>query len=291
MSLLTYKDAIPWAESIRLELTANHMPPWYAAGDPHRLTPRELDILLTWATGGTPEGPAKRLSASPVSLVSKLGKPDLMLSMPNAFTLGPDTMEETHDIVLGKPVAADRWIRALTVTPGTAAVVRDVTVYTKSAEHEDNLLWWFPGDEPATTTANEAFRWPAGAELHARFHYKKTWTYDGKTVSDRSSVGIYLAKQPPQHEVRNWSSSPDESVLDHDVQVMAVRLDGKSADKRVNVVALRPDGKKVSLIELLSRPEWNRWYRLSRTVTLPKGTRIEARENPSIQVWLNVVPL
>ena len=28
MSLLTYDAARPWAESIRLELTAGHMPPW-----------------------------------------------------------------------------------------------------------------------------------------------------------------------------------------------------------------------------------------------------------------------
>src|SRR2546427_11798354 len=29
MSLLTYKDAVPWAESIREELLAAKMPPWY----------------------------------------------------------------------------------------------------------------------------------------------------------------------------------------------------------------------------------------------------------------------
>src|SRR5256885_17245067 len=32
MSLMTYEDARPWAESIRLELTGGPMPPWY--GDP-----------------------------------------------------------------------------------------------------------------------------------------------------------------------------------------------------------------------------------------------------------------
>ena len=28
MSLMTYKDAYPWGESIRTELIAGHMPPW-----------------------------------------------------------------------------------------------------------------------------------------------------------------------------------------------------------------------------------------------------------------------
>jgi len=55
MSLLTYDEARPWAESIRLELASGHMPPWF--GDPsvaelkdsHKLSPRDLDVVLTWA--------------------------------------------------------------------------------------------------------------------------------------------------------------------------------------------------------------------------------------------------
>ena len=62
MSLLTYNDAIPWAESMREQLVGERMPPWYA--DPmgpavkggHTITPRELDIIVTWATGGNPQG-------------------------------------------------------------------------------------------------------------------------------------------------------------------------------------------------------------------------------------------
>src|SRR5437762_9369149 len=57
MSLLTYDEARPWAESIRLELASGHMPPWFGdpgfaeLKDPHKLSPRELDVVLTWVTG------------------------------------------------------------------------------------------------------------------------------------------------------------------------------------------------------------------------------------------------
>src|SRR5258708_28908104 len=53
MSLMTYDEAFPWAESIRAELVAAHMPPWNAAdgfGDlkrAHALPPKELDVLMT----------------------------------------------------------------------------------------------------------------------------------------------------------------------------------------------------------------------------------------------------
>src|SRR5439155_12475182 len=62
MSLMTYEDAYPWAESIRAELIAAHMPPWNAdegfgeLKTAHTLSPKELDVVLTWATGGNPRG-------------------------------------------------------------------------------------------------------------------------------------------------------------------------------------------------------------------------------------------
>jgi len=289
MSLLTYKDAIPWAESMRLELTADHMPPWYAENDPHRLSPLELDTLLTWATGGTPEGPAKKLSATANKSVWKLGKPDLLLPMPSTFTLGPDTMEATHDVLLQNAPASNRWIRAVDIAPGTAAVVRDLTIYTKSAEAEKTVAFWLPGDEPSVAPANAGFLWPAGAELHARIHYKKTWTYDGKSVSDRTSVGLYLLSRPPSHEMQAWNSAPHSAVLQHDVEVVAVRLDGGVADRMVDVGANEPAGSHVDLMHLLSRPEWNRWYKLPVPVKLAKGSRIDIDGEPNIHAWLELV--
>jgi hypothetical protein len=289
MSLLTYKEAIPWAESMRLELTADHMPPWYTENDPHRLTPRELDTLLTWATGGTPEGPAKRLVPPALKNGWKLGKPDLLLQMPSAFTLGPDTMEDTHDVLLQNARETDRWIRALDVLPGTAAVVRDVVVYTKASAGENTLASWLPGDDPMVVTADTAIRWPGGSELRARIHYRKTWTYDGKAVTDRTSVGVYLLNHAPQHEMHIWTPPEDSSGLDHDVQVVAVRLEGGTADKPIRVGATRPNGSHVELIDLLSRPGWNRQYWLPNPLLLSKGTHITTTGPANVRLWLDVI--
>ena len=85
MSLLTYDEARPWAESIRLELASGHMPPWFgdpgvaALKDPHKLSPRDLDVVLTWVTGGTPRGPALTDDARKASNARgtwRLGRPD-----------------------------------------------------------------------------------------------------------------------------------------------------------------------------------------------------------------------
>ncbi len=62
MSLMTYNDAVPWAESIRDELSAGRMPPWPV--DPtsppvkggHPISSRDIDMIVVWASGGTPQG-------------------------------------------------------------------------------------------------------------------------------------------------------------------------------------------------------------------------------------------
>ena len=62
MSLMTHAEAVPWGESIRTEILAGHMPPGSVDEAPSRfrnapgLSPREMNLLLTWVTGGTPIG-------------------------------------------------------------------------------------------------------------------------------------------------------------------------------------------------------------------------------------------
>ncbi len=61
MSLLTYKDARPWAKSIKEKVVAREMPPWNAdphygkfTNDPH-LSDREVATIVRWADAGAPE--------------------------------------------------------------------------------------------------------------------------------------------------------------------------------------------------------------------------------------------
>src|SRR3984957_20013487 len=64
MSLLDYKDARPWAKSIRQAVLTKKMPPWFA--DPHygkfandrSLSQAEIDTIVAWVDGGVPEGKA-----------------------------------------------------------------------------------------------------------------------------------------------------------------------------------------------------------------------------------------
>src|SRR5262245_12697626 len=67
MSLLTYKEARPWARSIATKVKSGAMPPWHA--DPaighfineRRLTEEQKNLIAKWADTGALEGDAKDL--------------------------------------------------------------------------------------------------------------------------------------------------------------------------------------------------------------------------------------
>jgi hypothetical protein len=206
MSLMTHQETVPWGESLRLELIAGHMPPWSATTTAGRfrhtpaLSARELNTLLTWASGGTPPGDDAK-APPPVVLDRswRLGPPDLVLPLPE-FTLGADVQEQVAEFAIvsnGPPDGAprmERRLRAIDLMPGTPAIVRSATVDVRpdvGPAFRQPILLWHPGDEPVALD-EAAFRLPAGGELVVKVRYRKTWEYERQVMTDRSSIGLYF---------------------------------------------------------------------------------------------------
>jgi hypothetical protein len=70
-SLMTYKDARPWAVAIKEEVLSRRMPPWGAVKgfgefkNDQGLTPEQLELITAWVEGGVPEGDPKHLPPAP----------------------------------------------------------------------------------------------------------------------------------------------------------------------------------------------------------------------------------
>src|SRR5499433_1840456 len=70
-SVLSYKDARPWAKSIREKVISKQMPPWHADANvghfknDRRLSQSEIDTIAAWVESGAPEGNAKDLPPAP----------------------------------------------------------------------------------------------------------------------------------------------------------------------------------------------------------------------------------
>jgi hypothetical protein len=70
-SLMTYSEARPWTVAIKEEILTRRMPPWGAIkgfGDfrnDQGLTPEQMELVVSWADGGVPEGEPKDLPPPP----------------------------------------------------------------------------------------------------------------------------------------------------------------------------------------------------------------------------------
>ena len=307
MSLMTFEDARPWAESIRLELTTGHMPPWYGDSsvaplrDVHKLSPRDIDVVLTWVTGGTPPGAAAagtKLAARAAVRGWPKGRPDILLPVAAGVTLPADRTEDTREFVLRESNDADRTIAFADVQPGNAAIVHDATIFTRrpgSSLPSIVVAAWLPGVAPVAAGAGLGFPWRAGEQLVVRIHYRKNWKLENKAASDRSVVGLYMVKSPAARAIRSIALQADtaQSVDEH-VEGLAVRTADAPSDVRVTVDAVRPDGSRVAVAGFLTRAGWDQRYWLARSVDLPKGTRLEVKTTgeaaAALRLWLDAAP-
>lgn len=298
MSLMTYRDAMPWGQSIRDELTAGRMPPWPV--DPTSppikgaapISPRDLDVIVVWASGGTPES----YTDSKVPDVSfhpqwKLGSPDLKIPMDAEHTVAANAMEEVYEFSLPTNVNDTKWIKAADLMPGTASVVRDAVI---SIENGPVLALWQPGGGTIAAPSGAAFRLAPGAKIHLQIHYKKHFDQEQSAVSDKSTVGLYFSDPPASgREMESFAidspkggadasgSASFGGVLPKAGRIVALRPMLNRAYEAVNIDAVTPSGKQVPLLRLHGpRPQWYQRYWLQEPVELASGSKIAVSVTP-----------
>jgi hypothetical protein len=138
MSLLTYKDARPWARSIATQVSRGAMPPWHA--DPaighfanaRRLTDAQKSTIVRWVETGAPEGDAKDLPQAPEYTTGwKIGTPDAVFEMQEDYPIPPSGEIPYLYFEIPTNFDEDRWIRSWEVRPGDPAAVHHVIVYLR----------------------------------------------------------------------------------------------------------------------------------------------------------------
>src|SRR6188508_3179747 len=139
MSLITFKDVVPWASSIREKVTTRVMPPWHADRqygsfrNEQSLTQGEIDTIVKWVNAKTPEGDPSRMPALPKFPEGwQIGTPDVVLAMPTAYAI-PATGEIQYQYFeVPTNFTEDRWMQAGEVRAGDRAHVHHIIVYVKA---------------------------------------------------------------------------------------------------------------------------------------------------------------
>lgn len=150
--LLTYADVKQRATLIAKVTSAHRMPPWkagtsdYEFRNARRLSDADIATLKQWADAGAPEGDASRAPAPPAFTAGwQLGKPDLIVSMPEPFTVRADGPDIYRNFVLPLDLTEDTWVSAIDFRPSARGVVHhslfflDDTGAARVADERDPL--------------------------------------------------------------------------------------------------------------------------------------------------------
>jgi len=285
MALTTAEETIPWGESIRLELVAGHMPPWSAVSGGRRLrhaeglSARELNVLLTWVTGGTPPGDAKPAPPGATTPEWPLGPPDATLSLPEVG-VAADQTEVTREIVLVDAVR--RPLRAVDLRPGTRSLVRSARIAVQSPVasrgNVENLVGlWVPGDRPVALPAGSAFAMPGDAHLLVTLRLKKTWEHEREAMTDRSTLALYFAQPGAVTVAAHLTGNADVTgeSLPAGTRILAVYPTAAAAGATITIDATPDGGLMQRVIEFRPQRGWERRYWLDEPIDLPPGTRIQ----------------
>lgn len=234
-SLMTYRQAVNWAGDIKEFTQSKKMPPWKPIDGPgflheRKLSDKEIAVLAAWVDGGTPEGDPKD-APPPRQFVKgwQLGQPDLVLTVPEDFQLGPSGNDLFRCYVLPTNLPEDKYVTAIEVRPGNPRIVhhtlnfidvtgqaRDLEAKEKQREHKPDDLdggpgystsmgigflprgalgGWAPGQMPRHLPEGTGYFLPKGADVVLQVHYHR----DGRLEKDRTAIGLHFAKKPVQH--------------------------------------------------------------------------------------------
>ena len=141
MSLLTYKDARPWARSIKEKVTTRQMPPWSA--DPHygifannaQLNQSDIDTIAAWVDQGAKEGNPSDLPPEPAIVKGwRIGNPDIVLTMDKPYEIPAGGPDQYVYFTIPTNFKQDMWLRAAEIKPGNKKVVHHVIAFVLTPE-------------------------------------------------------------------------------------------------------------------------------------------------------------
>jgi hypothetical protein len=271
MSLLDYQEAAPWANAIQLAVLEGRMPPFLPGdeGGPFRgarsLTAEELDTIVDWAVGTTPEG-GPLSSLRDAELPAGDG-PDLLLSV-GEVVLEEGESEQTICLPLEVPSAASGSVASeVQVVAGAPSVLRRAAVFAgRSCEVSPPLAVFLPDRLRVELSEGMGFLLPGALAVELR--YVKGWGDEGQRVVDRSSLGISFT--PGAEAIRSAPVTGSGLEIEKPARLVALYASGP-----LRVESVAPDGA-VRLLLAIERfdPGWAEKYFFEVPVALPAGTTL-----------------
>jgi hypothetical protein len=303
MSLMTFDDARPYARAIKQRVAARTMPPWGAdpahgtfKNDP-RLSQSDIDTITAWVDAGAPKGDDKDMPQAPQFVDGwTIGRPDAIFTMEEDYKIPASGTIPYQYLRIPTNLTEDKWIQAIEIKPGARAHVHHVIAYTQPAGAKLNPGGVLGPTNIGGVTPNKpglvfepgiARLLRGNQDIILQMHY----TTNGTEATDRTTIGVIYAKQPPtrlaaggmamnprfvipandgNYEVRATQELKRDTMLTSLTPHMHVR------GKDMTYIAHYPDGTTETLLSVPKYDfNWQITYELAKPKVLPAGTSVE----------------
>ena len=319
-SLLTYSAARQRASEIAAVTKNRTMPPWQVEpgyGDfvgLQLLTDTEIDLIQRWVVEGRVEGDPGSVPPLPAWTAGwQLGEPDLVVSVPQAFTVRAEGPDVFRTFVLPLPIDAARHVKGLEFRPGNRRVVHHANIYidrtrrSRVLDEQDpapgyegllpgsagfpagHFLGWTPGQVDDLLPEDISWRLDPGTDLVLSLHLQTT----GSEEAVRPSVGFFWSDAAPErtptllrlgrqdHDIapgeRHYTIT-DSYTLPVDVDVLMVKPHAHFRAREMQGFATLPDGTTSWLIYIEEWDfNWQHYFRYVTPLALPRGTVLQMR--------------
>jgi len=320
-SLLNYEQVKPRAQQIAEVVESRFMPPWKP--DPSfgpklqgekRLTEEEVDIFIKWYdTGQLPGTGDLSIEAPEDSDIWKLGEPDLIVEIPEAYILTPEGKDVFHNFVIPNPTRETKYVRAVEFQPRArlvihhAQITQDVSSWSReqdrsspglgfpgmelgNAENPSGyFIGWTPGQYPFQCYPEAPWELSPGSDIVLRLHMLPS----GKPETVRPRIGFYFTDEAPTLKTvsvhltdQSIDIPPGESnyTIEQSIHLpIATRVLGMYPHahyiaKEMQIFAILPNGTTQGLLRI---PDWDfNWqsdFRYVEPPALPAGTELLMR--------------
>jgi len=120
-------------------------------------------------------------------------------------------------LVTQNPFPSDVWLGAAIVRPGNRSVVHHCLVFTGTIQDVINLQGGLAGFFAGYVPGMEQVPFPGGSGKRLRqgdyIIFQMHYTVTGQAETDRSQLGLYLATEPPAHELITGAAATTDIQL------------------------------------------------------------------------------
>jgi Flp pilus assembly protein TadD len=317
-TLQSYDDVKQRARQIVTTTEHRFMPPWKPDPDFRHfegerwLEPEDIDMLREWVDAGAVEGDPRDLRPPPRFTEGwQLGKPDLVLTMRESFTVPADGKDLFRNFVLPVPFNERKYVQAIEFRSGNGKAVHHARILLDETGElrqrdldepgpgfegmdapgahfpEGHFLGWAPGTMPR----REEVAWPLAprTDLIVQMHLKPT----GRPETVKAAIGLYFTNKPPAiHPVLLRLGSKtidipagaseyvvtDSYTLPVPVKALSIYPHAHFLAREMTVVAEMPDGGTERLLRISEWDfNWQDEYQYIEPVALPKGATLAMR--------------